>query len=91
MSDARDLPPPPPARSGGQPLVTFLLIAAGVILIFPGVCSLAAIIILSGIDPQGVFNEGGLVLLWVACFALAIGGVLLIRFAIRRNRNRNRG
>lgn len=89
MSNSSDpgTPPPPAPRTGGQTAMTFLLIALGVILIFPGVCSLAVIIILSGIDPKGVFNDSSLVSLWTVSFVAAVGGVMLIRYAVARNRS----
>jgi hypothetical protein len=80
-------PPGPPPRPGGRTAMTFLLIALGVILIFPGICSLAVIIILAGIDPKSALSDGGLVSLWTVCFVVAVGGVVLIRYAVARNRS----
>jgi hypothetical protein len=88
MSDAPNPgTPPPSAPSGARTAITFLLILGGIVLLLPGVCSLAAIVILIGIDPNSVFQEGALVAAWIISFIVGVGGVLLIRHAIRRNRN----
>jgi hypothetical protein len=82
-----DQPTPPPASVRPRalsPTVMVLLIGIGIILLLPGLCSLAAIVILSGIDPRGIFNDGRLVLLWAGCIAVSIGGIMLIRYALRR-------
>ena len=79
-------PPPPPARSGSQTALRILLIIIGIVLVFPGVCSLAVIVILSGIDPRGLLDDKDLVLLWILCFVVAAGGIMLIRYAVRRYR-----
>jgi hypothetical protein len=86
MSDSPD-PAPPAAPSGAKTAITFLLILGGIVLLLPGICSLAAIVILSGIDPKGVFSDGGLVSLWFLSFFVAVGGIMLIRYAVARNRN----
>jgi hypothetical protein len=78
-------PPPPVPRPGGRTALKVLLIVVGVILILPGICSLGAIVIVSGINPTGVLNDGGLVSLWAVCFLVAGAGILLIRHAVRRN------
>jgi hypothetical protein len=87
MSDSPD-PPPHAPPSGAQTAATVLLILGGVILLLPGACSLLAIVILLGIEPKSAFQEGPLVIGWVISFMVGVGGILLIRYAIRRNRNR---
>jgi hypothetical protein len=60
-----------------------LLIGLGILLLFPGLCSLAIIVYLADINPKNLLDEGLLVGLWLATFLVAAGGVLLIRHAIR--------
>ena len=57
-----------------------LLILVGIILLLPGLCSLAAIVILAG---GGL--DGRLLLLWMFCFAVSAGGIWLIRYAVRKD------
>ena len=58
--------------------VLFLLI--GVILLLPGACSLGFMVMSMG--ESG--SQGPLPLLWLICFAISFGGVMLIRNALRR-------
>jgi len=77
MSNPQDVPPP------RNVLVTALMILVGIILLLPGLCSLILVGVLVYDDPVGTFREPGLVLLWIVCLAVAAGGVLLIRRAVR--------
>jgi len=52
-----------------------LLILIGVVLLLPGLCSL----VFMGFAGGG----GGLGLLYLVTFAIAAGGIMLIRYAIR--------
>lgn len=79
--------PDPQPGLAGRPVLALLLIAAGIVLLFPGLCSLAAIVVLGGIDPNGVFDPR-LILLWAACFAASAGGIMIIRHAWTRSRSR---
>ena len=58
-----------------------LLIIVGIILLLPGLCSLAAMLILTGMGGGG----SHVFLLWLFCFAVSAGGIWLIRFAVRKN------
>jgi uncharacterized membrane protein YjjB (DUF3815 family) len=69
-----------------HPGVTVLLIVAGVVLLFPGLCSLFVIFALFGDDVRDALNDGGLVALWTVCLAISAGGILLIRQAWKRRR-----
>jgi hypothetical protein len=52
-----------------------LLILVGIVLLLPGICSVIA---------AGMFGgSGGLALIYLATFAIAAGGIALIRYAIR--------
>jgi hypothetical protein len=77
MSDPQGLPP---IR---HPVLTPLMILAGAILLLPGLCSALFMGTLIYEEPMGLFREPGFVLLWLVCFAIAWGGILLIRRAIR--------
>ena len=75
----------PPVQSSGQesrrnPFVTALLIFIGIILLLPGMCSVAMIVAWHG---DRSFSAGAWPFLLVT-FAIAVGGVALIMFAIRR-------
>jgi len=67
-------PLPPPSRGLGV-FVTTLLVLVGVVLLLPGLCSLISIGLFGG--------SGGLALIYLATFAIAAGGIALIRYAIR--------
>jgi len=75
--------PPRPASTRSVAL-TVLLIIVGIILLLPGLCSLATIAILWSVGPTGVFDDAGLILLWVFRLAVSIGGIVLIRYAWTR-------
>ena len=57
-----------------------LALLIGVILLLPGACSLGFIVMSLG--ESG--SQGPLPLLWLICFAVSFGGVMLIRNALRR-------
>jgi len=73
----------PPARP--SPAVTALLIVGGIILLLPGLCSLFFILALLGEGFRSLV-EPSLIALWVVCFAVSVGGILLIRRTVRRRR-----
>jgi len=77
MSRPQDAPPP------RNVLMTALMILVGIILLLPGLCSFILIVMLVPDDPVGTFRQPDLVLVWIACFAVAAGGVLLIRRAVK--------
>ena len=52
MSAPHEPAKPSPGPSGGRTAATFLLILVGVGLLLPGLCSLAVIVILLGIEPR---------------------------------------
>jgi hypothetical protein len=64
-----------------------LAIVFGVILLLPGACSLGFMALMLG-QPNGG-DAGGLALLWLICFAISFGGVMMIRSAIRGPRRRD--
>jgi hypothetical protein len=64
-----------------HPGLAALIIVIGIVLLLPGICSLIFIATFFAEDPSGFFTEGGLLLLWLFCFAIAAGGILLIRRA----------
>ena len=76
----------PESRGQHRPALTVLMVVAGVVLLFPGACSLFVIFALFGGDFRNALNDGGLVALWAICLALSVGGGLLIRLAVRRRK-----
>ena len=72
------LSPPPTGRPKGLGgcLVAFLVLV-GIVLLLPGLCSLAFMIAFGGRD------AGPIGLLWLVCFAIGIGGIMLIRYAVK--------
>ena len=74
------VPPPRP-----HPAITALMIVGGIILLLPGLCSLFFILALLGEDFRSLV-EPSLIALWVVCFAVSVGGILLIRRTVRRRR-----
>jgi len=84
MTDPQPSPPPSPSPNR-NPWVTALLILIGLILLFPGLCS----VILTGImigagGPRG--DDLDFLPMLIGFFLLGVGGVALIVFAIRRKR-----
>jgi hypothetical protein len=63
---------------GRHPVLTILMVIFGVILLLPGVCSLFFMV---GTGSSG--TQPLLVLLWIVCFLIAFGGIMLIRQAFR--------
>jgi hypothetical protein len=63
---------------GRHPSVIFLMIIGGLILLLPGAC---AIFFMTMGGPGGVDSQ--IVLLWVICFVVSAGGVVLILKAFR--------
>ena len=60
----------------------------GVILLLPGVCSLRfmAVLVPDTLKrPSHVSDLGALEALWLFCFAISFGGILMIRAALRRS------
>jgi hypothetical protein len=76
------------ARDGGpnsrrNPWVTALLVLLGIILLFPGLCSLVfSVAILA--DSGSIGSDPGVRGFLVFCFLVGVGGAVLIVFAIRR-------
>jgi hypothetical protein len=64
---------------GRDPVATIMLVIVGVVLLLPGVCA-AFFVVTSG---QSADMWGSFGLLWLICFAVAFGGVMLIRHALR--------
>ena len=61
-----------------------LALVVGVLLLLPGACSLGFMVLFIGAGNSG--GLGPLPLLWLACFAISFGGILMIRSALRRIR-----
>jgi hypothetical protein len=79
-------PPPIPLRPQRRlhPVVAILLVLVGIVLLLPGLCPLALIVLyvrdLDGLAPMAV--------LWLITFAIAAAGVALMRYAVRAGRAR---
>jgi hypothetical protein len=63
---------------GRHPLLTMLMVVLGIILLFPGVCAVFFIVVMSSSGP-----DSSLVLLWIVCLLVTFGGIMLIRYAVR--------
>ena len=77
-------PPPPepvltPDAGGGCASVLMLL--AGIVMLLPGLCSLAFIVTDSG---GSLTRDSSIVALWIICLAISAAGIFLIRAAVRR-------
>jgi hypothetical protein len=76
------LPPPrPPGRRNA--FVTVLLVIVGVVLLLPGLCSIVMTGIMIG-SGNRMFRDPSFINLIATCFAIGVGGVFLIVFAVRR-------
>jgi hypothetical protein len=63
-----------------NPLITVLMVILGVILLLPGLCSLAfAVSMVSNMSS----DLGGLGVLWVVCLLISFGGIMLLRAAFK--------
>jgi hypothetical protein len=62
-----------------HPLLTFLMGLAGFILLLPGVCA-AGFIVSSGMSNA----DPSILSLWVVCFVIAAGGVVLLYKAFEK-------
>jgi ABC-type dipeptide/oligopeptide/nickel transport system permease subunit len=88
MSDPQNPPRNPPmAAPARHPVVTALMVVAGIIMLLPGLCSLIFVATLVYEQPLGIFNEPGLLMLWVMLIAIGWGGFVLIRRAMARPRS----
>jgi hypothetical protein len=83
-----EIRPPPPSRadSARSMAATILLILVGVVLLLPGLCSFAVGVAVLANGPSSFLDTPAIGLIWLAGFAISIGGVLLIRAAIRGRR-----
>lgn len=66
-----------------------LAVLCGVILLLPGLCSLGFIALsipdfMRGRGDAGA--AGPLLLLWLVCFAISFGGIVMIRYGVRGKR-----
>jgi hypothetical protein len=80
--------PPSPRRAS---IATALILIAGILLLLPGLCSLFFVVGFAITEPGNVLKfsdpiTGALWILWGLCFAVAIGGVILVFVARRRTR-----
>jgi hypothetical protein len=76
MSVPEVRPPDSAPKQGLGGCLTTLLVLVGIVLLLPGLCSL----IFMGAAGGG---GGGLALVYLLTFAIAAGGVMLIRYAVR--------
>jgi len=61
----------------------------GVLLLFPGLCAIGFIAIsLPDIGRDIAGAVAPLILLWIVCFAISAGGIVMIRASLRRQRPR---
>jgi hypothetical protein len=62
-----------------------LAVLFGIILLLPGLCSLGfmAILLPAGASGGNASVYGMFGLLWIVCFAISFGGILMIRAGIR--------
>jgi hypothetical protein len=86
MTDPAPTHPQVPPGARPHPIVSILLTIGGVILLLPGLCSLVFIGALFSDSPTGLFDDAGLLLLWVVCLAISFGGIMMIWRAWRRRR-----
>ena len=70
---------PPPTPGPRYSAAQISMIALGCVLLLPGLCSL----VFMGLSMGSSSSSGPLPLLWLLCFGIAAGGVVLIRYAIR--------
>ena len=68
-------PPPEPPRQRRHPIVSIIMVICGLVLLLPGVCAIA----FSG----AVAEAPVLVLLWLICIGISVGGLFLIVKAFR--------
>ena len=80
MSDAGQPQPPEPPVGPRHPALRALLALIGLILLLPGFCTM--FFVYSALAGRGRAN-GDIVLLWIVCIGISVGGLLLIRAAIR--------
>ena len=79
MSDGQPQPPEPPVTPW-HPALRVLLALVGLVLLLPGFCTL--FFVYARLARGGRENEA-IVLLWIVCIAISVGGLLLLRAAIR--------
>lgn len=66
-----------------------LMILIGILLLLPGVCAGLFVVVFGFTEPKSLLDPG-LALVWVVCFAVAGGGVALVRAGRRRNQGGTR-
>jgi hypothetical protein len=64
-----------------NPLITVLMVILGVILLLPGLCSLAFAV--SMVSNMSASDLGGLGVLWIVCLLISFGGIMLLRTAFK--------
>jgi hypothetical protein len=92
MSTSSQSPAPEPAGTPNAPAgyVSILLGIIGVILLLPGLCSLAflagEIAQLAKDGTLALFRDGGMVALWILGLGISAVGIILIRAALKARR-----
>ena len=78
-------PPAQPDNSrreqAGRGALSLIMLFGGIALLFPGLCSIFGLYVISSIDPRGA-KEPGMIVLWVGCIAISLGGAWLIMNSI---------
>ena len=75
-----DNAPPPAPSGGGTGWLGCLMIVIGIVLLLPGLCSL----VVGGMMLSGGERIGEFGVIFLITFAIAFGGIMLIRAALRR-------
>jgi hypothetical protein len=77
MSGSQPQPAEPPVTPW-HPALRALLVLIGLILLLPGACTLFFVFSMPDLG-----TDGSIVLLWLVCLGISVGGLLLIRAAMR--------
>ena len=68
-------------EQAGRSALSLVMLFGGIVLLFPGVCAIVGLFVVSSIDPRGA-KEPGMIMLWVGCVAISLGGAWLIMKSI---------
>ena len=76
--------PAPRPRSTASGCGAVIMILVGAVLLLPGLCSLAFMGVAITASPGDILKDPPILVLWLFCFVVAGGGILLIVAAVRR-------
>jgi hypothetical protein len=79
MSDPPAFPGPPPPHERSGCLIA-IAVVVGLLMLLPGICA----IIITGLDPKEVLRDPTALFAMLAFLLIGVGGILLIRWAIKR-------